>query len=27
MREAGFGKVVLFVSPLAAVGGVITYAK
>ncbi|KAH8331175.1 hypothetical protein KR067_012501 [Drosophila pandora] len=27
MREASFGKVVLFVSPLAAVGGVITYAK
>ncbi|KAH8284334.1 hypothetical protein KR018_001890 [Drosophila ironensis] len=27
MREAGFGKVVLLVCPLAAVGGVITYAK
>ncbi|KAH8383794.1 hypothetical protein KR009_010588 [Drosophila setifemur] len=27
MREAGFGKVMLFVCPLVAVGGVITYAK
>ncbi|XP_068157941.1 MICOS complex subunit Mic60 isoform X1 [Drosophila tropicalis] len=27
MREAGFGKLLLFVSPLVAVGGVITYAK
>ncbi|XP_030369709.1 MICOS complex subunit Mic60 isoform X2 [Scaptodrosophila lebanonensis] len=27
MREAGFGKVMLIVTPLAAVGGVITYAK
>ncbi|XP_060650069.1 MICOS complex subunit Mic60 [Drosophila nasuta] len=27
MREAGFGKVMLLLTPLAAVGGVITYAK
>ncbi|KAH8311824.1 hypothetical protein KR044_008198 [Drosophila immigrans] len=27
LREAGFGKVMLLLTPLAAVGGVITYAK
>ncbi|KAH8381444.1 hypothetical protein KR093_004936 [Drosophila rubida] len=27
LREAGFGKVMLILTPLAAVGGVITYAK
>ncbi|XP_022230366.2 MICOS complex subunit Mic60 [Drosophila obscura] len=27
MREAGFGKYLVLISPLAAVGGVITYAK
>lgn len=27
VREAGFGKVIVFLTPLAAVGGAITYAK